>query len=73
MSSRIKGGPGSSVSVGDTASLAENSKQLLQTLLKSIHEHTWRSCCHGTLAKKSIPGCLSFLLGIAEADLVEKS
>jgi hypothetical protein len=70
MSSRLKGGPPSGVSSGDKAPLAESSKELLRTCLKSIHERT-RRYYYDVSAEKSIPGCLSFLLGMTEADLGE--
>jgi hypothetical protein len=43
---------------------------LLQTCLKSIHERT-RQYYYRITAEKNIPGCLSFLLSITEADIVE--
>lgn len=70
MSSRLKGGPLSSVPSGDKATLAESSQELLRTCLKSIHELT-RRYYYTITAEKSIPGCLSYLLGIHEADIVE--
>ena len=67
MSSRLKGVTPSSVSSGDKASFA---KQLLRTCLEAIHEHT-RRYYYSISTETSMPGCLSFLLGITEADLVE--
>jgi len=70
MSLRLKGVAPSIFPGGDKATLEESSKELLRTSLKSIHERT-RRYYYRISAEKSIPGCLSFLLGINEADLGE--
>jgi hypothetical protein len=70
MSARLKGVPPSCFPGGDKATLQESSKELLRTCLKSVHERT-RRYYYRIFAEKSIPGCLSFLLGINEADLGE--
>jgi hypothetical protein len=75
MSSRLKGVPPStSSSSGDKeAALAKNSKELLRTCLhQSIHhERTPRYFYYISAEVSAPPGCLSFLLSIGEADMVE--
>jgi hypothetical protein len=50
--------------------LAENAKELLQICLKSIHDLT-RRYYYAISAKESVPGTLSYLLSVKEADMVE--
>ena len=50
--------------------VAENAKELLQICLKSIHDlgRRYFYCISG---EESVPGTLSFLLSVKEADLIE--
>ena len=70
MSTWFQGRSLSTISGGDNPSGAENSKELLRTCLKSIHEVT-RRYYYLILAEESVPGSLSYLLGMSEEDLVE--
>jgi hypothetical protein len=70
MSTRSKGHRSSTVSGGERASGAEHAKEVLRTCLKAIHEAT-RRYFYWLSAEESVPGSLSYLLGISEDDLVE--
>jgi hypothetical protein len=70
MSTRSKGHRSSTVSGGEKASGAEHAKEVLRTYLKGIHEAT-RRYFYWLSAEESVPGSLSYLLGISEDDLLE--
>jgi hypothetical protein len=55
---------------GGKAPPAENSKELLQQCLQTVHDHS-RCYFYCVSAEESIPGSLSYLLFIGEAELVE--
>ena len=70
MSTRSKCRKVSTNSGGEKAIGAEKSKESLRTCLLSIHDITRRYFYHIS-AKESAPGCLSYLLGVSEENLVE--
>ncbi len=70
MSTWFQGSHEATISGGNKASGAENSKKLLRTLLKSIHEVTRRYYYHIS-AEESVPGSPFYLLSVNEENLVE--
>jgi hypothetical protein len=69
MSSGLKGNILSVHPGGDKASLTENAKELLQICIKSIHDLSGRHYFYRISGDESVPGTLSYLLSIREADL----
>jgi hypothetical protein len=70
MSLGLKGSSSTPLPGGDTAFRSENAKSLLGICLKSVHDLS-RRYFYSISGEESIPGTLSYLLSIKEADLIE--
>ncbi len=70
MSPGLKGSSPTALPGGDTALRAENAKLLLGICLKSVHDLS-RRYFYSISGEESVPGTLSYLLSIKEADLIE--